>query len=221
MKNLSINNKILRINNKIVSTNELAGQLGVLDLSANGGNNPNTGLPWAEGDTYRFAFASSTSRDATSSLIADYNTHVQDAGNASGLGIGVSEGVTWKAIASTATIDADVNTGTDTGSSEAIFLLNSTIICNNYTDLWDGSIDNALNLEEDGVTITAPTNNELWTGTEPSGVKAVTQHMGNGGNVQTGRPTGINTTWVKVFNRGEADLRPLYAISSILTIKKI
>lgn len=34
----------------------LAGQLGVLDLAANGGINPNTGVAWAAGDQYRLAF---------------------------------------------------------------------------------------------------------------------------------------------------------------------
>ncbi|MGB1130239.1 MAG: sialate O-acetylesterase, partial [Haloferula sp.] len=51
-----------------------AGQLGVLDLSTtNGGINPVTGQPWAVGDTYRIAFVTDGTRDATSPDIADYD----------------------------------------------------------------------------------------------------------------------------------------------------
>lgn len=38
------------------ASGQLAGQYGILDLTANGGINPNTGNPWQEGDQYRLAF---------------------------------------------------------------------------------------------------------------------------------------------------------------------
>jgi len=38
----------------------LTSQLGILDLTANGGINPATGFAWEAGDTYRFIFATST-----------------------------------------------------------------------------------------------------------------------------------------------------------------
>ena len=62
---------------------KLSGQLKILDLAANGGINPNTGVAWAEGDKYRFMFISDGTRNASSASIADYNTFVQDAAIAS------------------------------------------------------------------------------------------------------------------------------------------
>ncbi|MFZ9935496.1 MAG: hypothetical protein ACO3JG_00400 [Luteolibacter sp.] len=38
----------------------------VLDLTANGGINPNTGVAWAAGDTYRLAFYTAGTTTATS-----------------------------------------------------------------------------------------------------------------------------------------------------------
>ena len=59
----------------------LVSQLGVLDLSANGGINPATGNPWQAGDTYRLAFVTSATRNATSTDINDYNSFVQGVAN--------------------------------------------------------------------------------------------------------------------------------------------
>lgn len=51
----------------------LVGQFGILDLTANGGINPNTGLAWASGDEYRLSFHTSGTIDATSDNPADYD----------------------------------------------------------------------------------------------------------------------------------------------------
>ena len=45
---------------------EVVGELGILDLTANGGINPNTGVAWAAGDTYRLAFHTDGKINATS-----------------------------------------------------------------------------------------------------------------------------------------------------------
>ena len=86
----------------------LIGQLGVLDLTANGGINPATSSPWQLGDQYRFAFVTSTTRNATSTVIADYNTFVQNAANASSLGL---SGATWKVIGSTGPLTQESTPG--------------------------------------------------------------------------------------------------------------
>ena len=43
----------------MTQANVLEDELGMLDLTSNGGINPATGAPWAEGDTYRLAFYTS------------------------------------------------------------------------------------------------------------------------------------------------------------------
>lgn len=52
---------------------QLAGQLGVLDLTANDGINPATDAARAEGDSYRPVFVTSATTEATSSDTTTYN----------------------------------------------------------------------------------------------------------------------------------------------------
>ena len=156
------------------------GQLGILDDTANGGINPVTLAPWAPGDQYRIVFVSSTFRDPASDNIADYNAHVQAAANTAGLG-----SATWNAIASTwdgdggAAVDARDNTGTNftvapVGTS--IFLIDGTTkIADNYTDLWDGTIDSQINRTESNGAYSPPLTSPfgqfggVWAGTTSSG----------------------------------------------------
>jgi len=88
---------------------QLAGQLGLLDLTADYGSgagvNPATGSPWALSDPYHLIYVTSALTDATSTDIADYNAFVQADADAAGIGAGVS----WSALGSTATVDAQDN----------------------------------------------------------------------------------------------------------------
>ena len=51
----------------------LQSQYGVLDLAANGGINPSTGVAWQAGDQYRLAFHTATGVQATSNSTAFYD----------------------------------------------------------------------------------------------------------------------------------------------------
>ena len=113
------------------------------------------------GDQYRLAFVTSTARDATSSDIEVYNQFVTDVAN------GVPEladlPTTWKAIGSTEYIDARDNTDTNPNvwAGVPIFLLNGTKLVDDNADLWDGSLDVALNVDESG----SEYSYLVWTGT--------------------------------------------------------
>lgn len=130
----------------------LVAQEGVLDLAANGGINPHTGNPWKAGDKYRLSFLSSTTRDATSSDVADYNTHVQAAAAAAGLG-----SVNWKAFVSTPTVAARVNTETtDEDVDTAILNMNSEIVAQHVKGVFNsGSITAAADGGPGLVTLTS------------------------------------------------------------------
>jgi len=65
----------------------------------------------APGDEYRLAFVTTSTRDASSNNIDDYNQFVTTAANTQAELVAL--GVTWTAIASTPTVDARDNTGTD------------------------------------------------------------------------------------------------------------
>jgi len=124
-----------------------------------------TGL--SPGDSYRLAFVTAGTRDATSTNIADYNTFVTNAANA--VPDLASLGTTWTAIVSTKTVDARDNTLTNVANSGLgvpVFLLNDTKLVNSNADLWDGSIDVAFDQTELDTAIVS----QVWTGTTSIGV---------------------------------------------------
>lgn len=198
----------------------LSCQLGVLDLAANGGVNPATGIPWAAGNTYRLVFVTSTTTQATSSDIATYNAFVQSAANAS-TAYPTLGSVTWKIVGSTATVDARDNTGTNPGSGTGVpvFLTNgATKIANNNTDLWDG-ISAAVNFNENGVLLN---EDRAFTGTLSNGTKVTgtgDQPLGGTPNVRTGRSDNLN--WMTDFNSPAASFNSVFAISDVLTIQAV
>jgi hypothetical protein len=125
----------------------LVSQYGILDLTANGGINPNTGVAWKAGDQYRLAFHTLGKFDASSSDPAVYNARVTAQANLSDLGNGsITTSTGWTAIISTTTTNARVNTGTNdlTGGAGAggagvpVFAMDGrTAIARNNADIWN------------------------------------------------------------------------------------
>lgn len=173
-----------------------------------------TGL--SPGDHYRLAFITSTTRDATSSNIADYNSFVD--GVANGVAQLAALGTTWTAIGSTASVNARTNTSTDPsppGSTGVpIFLLNDTKLVDNYDDLWDGSIDVAFEVDESG---TVRTFTSVWSGTNGSGLVSIP--LGNTtGGTNTGNPSQTFVAWIQSFTNLSVSSNRFYAISDVLTV---
>jgi hypothetical protein len=126
------------------------------------------------GAEYRLAFLTSTTRDATSSNIEDYNTFVTNA--AAAVPELAALNTTWKAIASTAAVDARDNSdtrpsGVSGGSLGArIFLLNDTLLTNNNDALWNTlqfAFHTLLNINENGDAVVG--DQKPWTGTSTIG----------------------------------------------------
>lgn len=199
---------------------QLKSQLDVLDLTANGGINPATGTAWKRGDTYRLVFVSSTSRDASSSSISDYNTHIQNAANSAGLG-----DVNWYVIGSTNTIDAIDNTFTTNSDTDgAIFLTNgSEVVANNLADFWDGTVDTRIDIDENGNASTVSTPiwtpwTAVWTGTNNNGT-ASTNYLG-GTNVRLGLAKAELNFWTSRSQAANSNSLPLYGISEVLVVSE-
>jgi len=198
---------------------DLIGELEILDLDANGGMNPATGSAWQEGDNYRFAFVSSATRDATSTNIADYNAFVQGVANASSLNLG---GATWNVIGSTQTVNANVNTSTNSGTGEAIFLLDgSSVFATDYNDLWNG-VSVWLNIDENGNTVPGQS---VFTGTTANGSAVTDRYFGtatisnNSLRVTTGRTDANNSSrWMQQYNTGSGSSLAFYGLSDPLSI---
>lgn len=172
------------------------------------------------GDQYRIAFVTSTTRTALSSDIADYNAFVTAAANSvAGL---ASLGTTWSAIGSTATVNARDNTNTNftISTGVGIYLLNDTKLADDNADLWDGSLQNSLSIDETGAT-TTPINglNDVFTGTDQSGIAITNLVLGGGGNAVTGAAFGTGQNWIDFdTNFNDGNNLQFYGISGILTV---
>lgn len=195
------------------------GQLGVLDTAtANGGINPATGAAWAENDTYRLIFITSTQRDAASTVASDYDAFVQGVANAAGYG-----SVSWQAIVSTSSVDAQDHTGTNPAggnSGVAIFNFGNIKIADDNTDLWNGGIDAPVDYTELGVLL--PDFSNVATGTDANGTAAGDGNVIGGNvstnNIQYGRSHFADGRWTRSFSGSENGDYRFYALSEVLTV---
>ncbi len=193
------------------------GQLGVLDTS---GTNPFTALPWAIGDKYRLVFASSGARDGSSSTIGDYNTFIDDLAAAAGLG-----SVTWKAIVSTAAVDAkdnvDGNPASDVDSG--IINMNNQVVADDLAELW-GTLQSSVRIKYDEGGNLRPKDTPIWTtwgavwtGSSPTGVAE--NPLGNGGDTNFGLMDAEAKFWLdRGHNSDDSYDLIIYGMSPVLTV---
>lgn len=183
-------------------------QLGVLNLNANGGINPNTGNPWQLGDKYRLAFHTLGTTVTTSNDPDYYN----DFATNEAWTVTALKGTYWRAMV-TVNLDptttqalspkseAKANTGTGDltgganqgGAGEPVFVVNgTTCIARNNADIWNAwsnPFENSL-----GVPNTAGTgsNTTRVTGVfyspflDQNGNQTVTPDAVHGKDVATG-----------------------------------
>jgi PEP-CTERM motif len=164
------------------------------------------------GDHYRLAFVTSTTRDATSADIADYNAFVADAANAAPELLAL--GTTWTAIASTATVDARDNTGTNPNISVgvAIYGLDDLRIADDNADLWDGDIDHPIVSNQYGNSSPGLS----YVGTFDDGVMSANP-LGSP-TPTAGRSDLTDSHWVDDSLIPFLEDHPLYALSGELTV---
>ncbi len=173
------------------------------------------------GDEYRLVFITLDRTTAVSSDITYYNDFVTAQANTSAELAAL--GTTWNVIGSTATVSAKINTNTDDSpaglNGVAIFRLDGLTIADNYDDLWDGSIDNTLNIAQDGtvLVLSGPEPFGAWTGTESNGEISPGFALGDL-MVRDGDPGSTAQSWVRTAPN-DADVPEfLYAISGVLTV---
>jgi len=149
-----------------------------ISLSTPAGLNP--------GDHFRFFFLTSVTRAATSTDIADYNTFVNS--QASGA---TYEGnvVSWKAVGSTATVNARDNVG-GFGTNVPVYLANGTELAGDLTTstsnkgLWSGLLFTRPTIGIDGNSVRA---SSAYTGSNKDGTRYTGRQLGALG-VQYGAP---------------------------------
>lgn len=168
------------------------------------------------GDSYRLAFVTSDTRDALSSDIADYNSFVTAAANA------VAElaalGTTWRAIGSTAAVDARDNTNTNPSveTGVAIYSLDGIdLIAADNADLWDGTLATPIRETENGVI--EINSGKVWTGTWVDGEGLAGATLGES-FISVGFSAFPTAPWIAAEGQTPEQMFHVYAISGLLTV---
>jgi hypothetical protein len=167
------------------------------------------------GNSFHLVFVTSTRRDALSTDIADYNAFVNTAANSGGSVVARLGLTTWKAIGSTSTVNANVNALI----SAPVYRLDKVQVATDYTDMWNGTIANPINLSEAG----NPINGCPWTGTQSDGSAHPDYPLGYvGGSEWDGARYGdtgkTEAGWINSGSYHSDYYNALYALSEPLTI---
>ena len=202
---------------------QLTSQLGILDLTANEGINPATGEAWQHADSYRLAFITSTDSFPESSDIETYNAEIQALADASSLNLNP---VKWNVIGSTTTVDARDNTSTNpnvNGAGHSIFILDgTTVIANDFNELWSGTIQNPINIMDNGSTFDRtpwPYTGTLANGTKRTGTSAANPQRTPFGGSAPGQGTlTANNWWIYRVNTSSTSQLPYYGMSERLFV---
>jgi hypothetical protein len=125
----------------------------------------------APGEAYQLAFVTSGTTVATSADISYYNSFVQSVADAAN--IGSSLGITWSAIASTESTDANTNAVV----SGKVFNMNGELLAFSFSDFWDGThtLGVGIDFNENGTG----RNSNVWTGSNADGSRAVDHALGD------------------------------------------
>jgi hypothetical protein len=175
-------------------------------------------VPVAPGETFRWVFVTSGARNAASSNISVYNDFVNAAADAAGTTITGVVGkssiadIGWKAIGSTATVDAIDNIGP---SPAGIYTPLGTLVANGTTDMFDGSLSAPISITETG----AGFSTWVHTGTQADGTADPAGVTLGSYAVTAGHSFYYqNYQWIDKGNALTLDHYPFYAISEELTV---
>jgi len=180
------------------------------------------------GSQYRLVFVTSGTRNATSTNIADYNQFVNNTAQAStNLNTALTtagltpSAINWTAIGSTETVNARVNTATlSDDPSVPIYRVDGAQVASSNSDLWDGTIQSRISVDEGGNT---QGRAGVWTGSTALGATSAGRWLGSTGGVRIGDSrrsdggawdAGIDVPGGVVPSWGGT----LYGISSIVTV---
>ncbi|MEM7201976.1 MAG: hypothetical protein AAF628_17040 [Planctomycetota bacterium] len=173
------------------------------------------------GDRYRVLVVTDGARDALSTDIADYNAFVTaDVDEVDDL-FGLN--TQWSAVASTATVFARDNTGTNATApgiqGVPIYLRDGTRLADHYDDLWDSSLAAAPNLTTSGIVTASAW---VWTGSifdgQPFPSGGTTPVPLGAASALGGNPDEAGATWMGANPLDPSKLHPLYAMSDVLTV---
>ena len=185
------------------------------------------------GDSFRLLFVTSTTRNAESDIIGDYDTHVQNA-VASGDTAIRNYRAGFRALASTPSVDGRDNTAT-TGTGVPIYWLGGDKVADDYDGIYDNQWDSYDPKDESG---TSDATTIVWTGSANDGLEVSTNRWSDDRSVRStalGSPShGSNGRWsgygdpteaffmfryfVGVSDAAQSAAHPLYGLSPVFTV---
>ena len=182
-------------------------------------------LDWAlkpsglsDGDVFRLLFMSSTQRTASSTDIADYNTHVQTAAKAGHAAISDACGDLFKAVASTSAVDARANTDTEsTDTAASVWWLGGAKAADDYADFYDGGWDSYARRNESGASRSI---DFVWTGSNADGTKHASDYLGTAASARYGQPESGNNPINQNRNPAATNNYPLYGLSPLFKVEQ-
>jgi hypothetical protein len=168
----------------------------------------------APGSQYQIVFVTSGTTNAESTDIGTYNTFVT---NQALLNPSLPT-ATWSAIASTATVNANVNALAY--SNIPIYTTLGLEVASGYTQLWSGTISSSICDDQNGNDLGSGT---VWGGSNYNGNLSPGNHLG--GTATTSANDGIfndnqlhnGVAWIMNHPALEQSNFHLYALSSIVT----
>ena len=175
------------------------------------------------GDTFRLLFVTSTRRDATSSDIADYNTHVQNAANLSGASVAIKPFAGgFKVVGCTAAVTARENTDSEATDPDApIYWLNGVKVADDYADFYDGTWQNQVEASIRNETGAQPSGNlDVFTGCHDNGTRTGGDvfPLGSSGMIDMGSPVSGSSPLYDDLSMRTAP-RPFYAMSPVFMVE--
>ena len=208
------------------TTNAPAEELAETTVPADWGLIP-SGL--GAGDRFRLIFISSTTRDGSSSDIADYNTFVQNAA-ANGHTDIQSHSSTFRVVGSTADVDARDNTATTYTADDkgvAVYWLGGAKVADEYEGFYDGEWDDEANAKDESGDDRSTTFSSEYpiTGSDHDGTERI-----GGGNasrafgatlVLQGRPNSNAVGFGPLSSNSitsNSNARPLYGLSGVFRV---
>lgn len=172
------------------------------------------------GDQYRLMFVTSTTTQGTSSDVSYYDSFVSAAATAAGLNFIDGQSVTWQAIVSTPTVDANDSSRLSASSNAPIYRVDGVEIASNGANLWQASgyLLAALDVNEFGNY----QSSYVWTGTNFNGFGSPDYQLGTAQSFPVDAEIGISTTtdgqWTQYEPTFQKDAFSVYAVSSILIV---
>jgi hypothetical protein len=165
------------------------------------------------GDQFRVVFISSTTRNAQSSNIADYDQFITDLAVAAGITTYFGSPVTWQALGSTPTVQA-VDRLPSSFASPPLYRLDGGLVAPSTGKLWvTGPTDFPITLTELGLDLGSAV---VWTGTLRDG--SVFRPLG-ASFVAFGSTLSVsNGGWVAFNDAPRSEQHHLYGYSSVLTV---